>query len=239
MMEPGPTGSWSLPAVLARLADALDPHLDVIDTLDVLVQAAVRFTAAVGAGIVLADTGGLLHVVASTSERTTDVEETELGTSQGPCLDTYRMGQVVETPDLNAARDRWPVFVDVAAARGFHSGYAVPLTLRGEPLGALNMFFDRPDALTDLDAAVAQALAEFAIIGIVQRRTHQEHADRAAQLQHALDSRVLIEHAKGALSYERNVSIDRAFTMLRDHARRTRTRIRDVAEQVVARQLQI
>jgi AmiR/NasT family two-component response regulator len=73
----------------------------------------------------------------------------------------------------------------------------------------------------------------------VQRRTLQEHADRAAQLQHALDSRVLIEQAKGALSYQRNVTIDHAFAILRDHARRTRTRIRDVAEQIVTRQLQI
>jgi GAF domain-containing protein len=228
-----------LQAVFARLADALDPHLDVIDTMDLLVHAAVRFTTAVEAGIVLADAGGVLHVVASTSERTADVEEAELGTSQGPCLDSYRTGQVVETPNLDAGRDRWPTFVEVATARGFHSGYAVPLTLRGERLGALNMFFDRTDALTDQDAAVAQALAEFATIGIVQRRALQEHADRAAQLQHALDSRVLIEQAKGALAYQRGVSIDHAFTILRDHARRSSTRIRDVAEQIVTRQLQI
>jgi GAF domain-containing protein len=239
MWELGGPGSWSLPAVFARLADVLDPRLDVIDTMDLVVQAAVKFTSAVEAGIVLADPGGVLHVVASTSERTTDVEEAELGTSQGPCLDSYRTGQTVETPNLDAARDRWPVFVEVASARGFHAGYAVPLTLRGERLGALNMFLDRPDVLTDQDAAVAQALAEFATIGIVQRRALQEHADRAAQLQHALDSRVLIEQAKGALSYQRGVTIDHAFTILRDHARRTQSRIRDVAEQIVTRQLQI
>jgi hypothetical protein len=228
-----------LSAVFARLADALDPRHDVIDTMDLLVDAAVRFTPAVEAGIVLADVDGTLHVVGSTSERTTDVEEAELGTSQGPCLESYRSGRTVETPSLSAARQRWPDFVDVAEQRGFQAGYAVPLTLRGQHLGAMNLFFDRTDALTDADAAVAQALAQFATIGIVQRRSLQHHADRAAQLQHALDSRVLIEQAKGALAFQRSVSIDDAFKLLRDHARRTGTRIRDVAEQVVSRRLSI
>lgn len=101
------------------------------------------------------------------------------------------------------------------------------------------MFFDRTHALTDQDAAIAQALAQYATIGIVQRRALRQHADRAAQLQHALDSRVLIEQAKGALAYQRNVSIDHAFALLRDHARRTGTRIRDVAEQIVTHRLTI
>jgi hypothetical protein len=229
----------SLPAVFARLADALDPHLDVIDTMDLLVHAAVKFTSAVEAGTVLADPRGVLHVVASTSERTADVEEAELGISEGPCLDSYRTRETVETPSMDRAGNRWPTFVKVAAASGFRAGYAVPLILRGERLGALNMFFDRIEALTDQDAAVAQALTELATIGIVQRRTLQEHADLAAQLQHALDSRVLIEQAKGALSYQRNVPIDHAFKILRDRARGTNSRIRDVAEQIVNREIEI
>jgi GAF domain-containing protein len=237
--EPGAHSPVELSAVFARLADSLDPRYDVIDTMDLLVEAAVRFTSAVEAGIVLADEAGMLHVVASTSERTSDVEEAQLGTDEGPCLESYRSGHTVETPNLTAARERWPVFVRVAEERGFRAGYAVPMTLRGQHLGAVNLFFDRPDALTDSDAAVAQALAQFATIGIVQRRTLQEHADRAAQLQHALDSRVLIEQAKGALAYQRSVSIDEAFKLLRQHARSTGSRIRDVAEQVVSRRLSI
>jgi hypothetical protein len=228
-----------LSAVFARLADSLDPRHDVIDTMDLLVDAAVGFTPAVEAGIVLADADGTLHIMASTSERSSDVEEAELGTNQGPCLESYRSGRTVETPSLSAARQRWPDFVRVAEQRGFQAGYAVPLTLRGQRLGAMNLFFDRQDALTDADAAVAQALTEFATIGIVQRRSLQQHVDRAAQLQHALDSRVLIEQAKGALAFQRSVSIDEAFKLLREHARRTGTRIRDVAEQVVSRRLSV
>ena len=233
---------WSgdeLSTVFARLADSLDPRHDVIDTMDLLVHSAVTFTSAVECGIVLADGAGVLHVVGSTSERTSDVEEAELGTEQGPCLDSYRSGQVLETPDVSAARDRWPAFVRVAEERGFRAAYAVPLTLRGERLGAMNLFFDRVDALTDQDAAIAQALAEFATIGIVQRRALRHHADRAAQLQYALDSRVVIEQAKGVLAYQRSVSIDEAFKLLRQHARNTGARIHDVAERVVYQRLSL
>src|SRR4051794_2132628 len=108
-----PDDGWSggdLSIVFARLADSLDPHHDVIDTMDLLVQSAVNFTSAVECGIVLADHLGELHVVASTSERTSDVEEAEIGTQQGPCLDSYRSGQVVETPDVGASHERWPEF---------------------------------------------------------------------------------------------------------------------------------
>jgi GAF domain-containing protein len=233
---------WSgeeLSAVFAQLADSLDPRHDVIDTMDLLVQSAVNFTSAVECGIVLADGDGVLHVVASTSERTSDVEEAELGTDQGPCLDSYRSGLVVETPDVSASHGRWPIFARVAEQRGFRAGYAVPLTLRGQHLGAMNLFFDRTDAVTDRDAAVAQALAEFATIGIVQRRALQYHADRAAQLQHALDSRIVIEQAKGVLAFQRSVSIDEAFKLLRQYARNTNARIRDVAERIVYQRLSI
>lgn len=232
-------GGDGLPAVFARLADALDPSYDVIDTMDALVQAATHYTSAIEAGIVLADAAGNLHVVGSTSERASDIEEAELGTDEGPCLDSFRTGQIIETPDMSANRDRWPEFVPVAEQRGFLAGYAVPLTLRGHHVGALNLFFDRVDAVSDRDAAVAQALAAFATIGIVQRRALQDHVDRTAQLQHVLDSRIVIEQAKGALSAQRNVSIDEAFSILRRHARAAGTRLHDIAEQVVTRRLSL
>lgn len=228
-----------LTAVFTRLADALDPAYDVIDTMDLLVDAATRFTPAVDAGLLLADSDGRLHVVGSTSERASDIEETELGVDQGPCLDSFRSGSVVETTDLASSGERWPDFVPVALRRGLRSGYAVPLTLRGQHLGALNLFFDRVGALTDQDAAVAQALSDFATIGLVQHRALRERADRAAHLQHALDSRVVIEQAKGAVAFQRGVSIDEAFKILRQHARSINARLHDVAQQIVERRLSL
>jgi GAF domain-containing protein len=233
MDESGRSTDDDLRAVFVQLADALDPSRDVIDTMDLLVQSAVRFTAAVEAGIVLADADGALHVVGSTSERTSDVEEAQLGTHEGPCWESFRTARSVEISDIAEVTHRWPVFVRVAEERGFRSCHAVPLTLRGQHLGAMNLFFDQVGALTDPDAAITQALAQFATIGIVQRRALRQHAERAEQLQHALDSRVLIEQAKGALAYQRGVSIDEAFTLLREHARRHGARIRDIADQIV------
>ena len=230
---PGPPGSEKASAVFVQLADVLDPRHDVLDTMDLLVHSAVRFTAAVDAGIVLADADAVLHMIASTSERTSDVEEIQLETQQGPCWDSYRSGQTVEVLNLRAARERWPQFVLFAEQRGFRAGYAVPVTLRGQHLGALNLFLDRSAAFTDSDVAVAQALAQAATIGIVQRRALKQRADRFVQLQNALDSRVLLEQAKGALAYRRGVSIDEAFKLLREHARRTGARLRDVADEVV------
>ena len=141
------------------------------------------------------------------------------------------------TPVVSAVRARWPQFVRVAEQRGFHAGHAVPITLRGRHLGALNLFLDRPRVLTDSDAAVTQSLAQVATIGIVQRRVLQRHAQPSGQFQRALAGRVLIEQAKGALAYQRDVSIDEAFTLLRENARRTGKRIRDVAEQIVNRRV--
>jgi len=229
---PGPPGSEKASAVFVQLADVLDPRHDVLDTMDLLVHSAVRFTAAVDAGIVLADADAVLHMIASTSERTSDVEEIQLETQQGPCWDSYRSGQTVEVLNLRAARERWPQFVLFAEQRGFRAGYAVPVTLRGQHLGALNLFLDRSAAFTDSDVAVAQALAQAATIGIVQRRALKWRADRFT-LQDALESRVLLEQAKGALAYRRGVSIDEAFKLLREHARRTGARLRDVSNQIV------
>ncbi|WP_309102782.1 GAF and ANTAR domain-containing protein [Microbacterium sp.] len=237
--EPEVSARTALPRIFARLADALDPRYDVIDTMDFLVEAATHHTAATDAGLVLADVESNLHVVASTSERASEVEEMELGVEEGPCVDSFQTGQVVEARDLEASVVRWPEFVPIALRRGVRSGYAVPLVLRGQRLGALNMFYDRVDAVTDLDAAVAQALAEFATIGIVQHRALRASADRAAQLQHALDSRVVIEQAKGALAFRRSVSIDEAFRMLRQHARDAGLRLHDVAELIVSRRLSL
>lgn len=235
--EPGVPAD--LPAVFGHMAEALEPRYDLIDTMDLIVQSAGAFTAAVDAGIVLADSAGVLHLLASTSERTSDVEDVQVETLQGPCMDSYRFGQTVETPRLSAVRGRWPRFVQVAEQRGFRAGHAVPITLRGRHLGALNLFLDRPSVLTDSDSAVAQLLAQVATTGIVQRRVLQRHAQPGGQFQRALAGRILIEQAKGALAYQRDVSIDEAFTLLRAYARRTGARIRDVAEQVVNRRATI
>ncbi|MBO0985228.1 GAF and ANTAR domain-containing protein [Rathayibacter sp. SD072] len=219
--------------VFVALADALRPEHDVIDTLDTLVQAATRFTAAADAGIVLADADGVLHVMASTSERAAELEEEQLGTTEGPCLEAFHGGAVVESADL-AATDRWPDFSRTALERGFRAVHATPLRHRDRTLGAINLFTREPGPFSDNDIAVVQALADVATLGLVFSETLREQNDIAAQLQRALDSRVVIEQAKGVLAERQNISVDKAFTLLRAHARRTGAKLRDVAHGVVS-----
>src|ERR1700712_4422113 len=215
------------------LTDSLKPGLDVIDTMDVLVHVSTEFTAAVDAAIVLADTRGVLHVMASTSERTSEVEEAQLGTSEGPCLESFHSGRVVEITDLADETQRWPTFIRIAEDRGFKADHGFPLTLRGQTLGVLNLFSNEAAPLSNRDAALAQAMASVATISIVQKQTISRQVQINEQLQTALESRVLIEQAKGVLSQQHGVPIDHAFTMLRNYARSRGAKLHDTAEQIV------
>lgn len=229
----------TLADVFVTLADSLREGYDIVDTMDVLVHATTTFTAASEAGIVLADKAGTLHVVASTSERATDVEEEQLGANEGPCFDSFSGGETVDIDDIAATKDRWPRFAEVALSRGFKSAHAVPLTLRHETLGSLNILSDAAGPFGDRDAALVQALSSAATISIVQFQTFQRQSALAEQLQHALDSRVLIEQAKGVISQHRGISMNEAFAMLRSYARSRNQNLRDVSDKIVNRQLQL
>ncbi|MDF2444752.1 MAG: hypothetical protein JWR01_2955 [Subtercola sp.] len=225
--------------VFVMLADSLRPEHDVIDTMDILVQASTSFTSAVETGIVLADAHGVLHVVASSSERASEVEEVQLGQSEGPCLQSFQTGETVEIADITAEQTRWPTFAGVAEARGFLADHAVPLRLRGQTLGVMNLFSSERGPLSNRDAALVQAMADVATISIVQKQTVQHHVQVSEQLQYALDSRVLIEQAKGVISDQHGVPIDQAFVLLRSFARSNQARLHDVADRIVNRQLLI
>ena len=225
--------------VFVILADSLKADHDIIDTMDLLVEAATTFTSAIEAGIVLADPDGNLHIVASTSERTSDVEEEQLGTREGPCLDAFHSGDAVDVSDISATAEKWPHFVESSARSGFKAAHAVPLRLRTQILGSMNLFSTNVGALSDADAALVQALTDVATIGIIHQRADREHADVNQQLQHALESRIIIEQAKGFLAERHQLPIDGAFQLLRQHARSNHARLRDIALQVTTRQLSI
>lgn len=225
--------------IFVLLADSLKPEHDVIDTMDILVQAGTSFTSAVEAGIVLADARGVLHVVASTSERASEVEEVQLGTSEGPCLESFQTGDIVEVEDIPAEHGRWPTFAGIAEERGFLADLAVPLRLRGQTLGVMNLFSSGRGAMSYRDWALVQAMADVATISIVHTQALQHQVEVGGQLQYTLDSRVLIEQAKDVISQQHGVPIDQAFVLLRGFARNNQARLHDVADRVVNRQLLI
>ncbi|HAM27167.1 MAG TPA: transcriptional regulator [Microbacteriaceae bacterium] len=217
------------------LADTLVAGYDVVDLLQTLVEACADLLDASAAGLMLADKSGNLAVVASTSERSRLVEIMQLRFGLGPCVEAFTTGVVVEVDDLETGTARWPEFREEALAQGFRSVHAIPLRLRGSVIGTLNLFRNEPGLLTPEDASVAQGLADVATIGILHERTLRENSVAKEQLQHALDSRVVIEQAKGVIAQTREVDMDAAFSILRAYARNNNLNLHDVAARVVNR----
>lgn len=219
------------------LADTLVVGYDVVDLLQTLVEACADLLDASAAGLMLADSRGELSVVASTSEKSRLVELMQLSSGNGPCVESFSAGQLVMIDDIETVASQWPEFYREAHEQGFRAVHAVPLRLRGSVLGTLNLFLTQTGRLTAEDASVAQGLADVATIGILQERAARENDIARDQLQHALNSRVVIEQAKGVVAQTKSVDMDAAFNMLRQHARSNNLNLRDVAEQVVSRSL--
>jgi GAF domain-containing protein len=221
------------------LADTLVVGYDVVDLLHTLVTACAELLDASAAGLMLADSDGQLAVVASTSEKSRLVELMQLSSGNGPCVEAFTTGAVFELPDIATVAATWPAFYREAEAQGFKAVHAVPLRLRGKVLGTLNLFLTRTGRLTDEDASAAQGLADVATIGILHERAARENQIAREQLQYALNSRVVIEQAKGVIAQTHSVDMDAAFNTLRQYARSNNLNLRDVAEKVISRTLTI
>lgn len=222
-----------------HLSDTLVDEYDVIEFLHYLTESCIDLVAVDEAAVMLTAPSGTLQAVASSSERSRLLELFELQNRDGPCLDAFRHGTTVWSGDLAAEPERWPLFGPRAIADGFRSVHSVPLKLRHEVIGALNLLRVDSGVLIESDARLAKALADIATIGVLQERLVSESVSTASGLQTALTSRIRIEQAKGILSERSNISVDSAFDLLRAFARNNSLRLSDVAAQVVARSLDI
>jgi transcriptional regulator with GAF, ATPase, and Fis domain len=212
------------------LADTLVDDYDVIELLTRLVGYSVQLLDADAAGIMLADPAGVLRSVAFSNKDARLTELMQLQANQGPCVDCYRTGGPVTVADLAEATSRWPGFATAAtAAPVFRAVHALPLRLRGEAIGALNLFRRHTGSLPADDAALGQALADVATIAILQERAIRRAEVLTEQLQVALNSRVIIEQAKGVLAQHSGMPMDQAFDQLRGYTRAHNRRLADVA----------
>jgi GAF domain-containing protein len=222
-----------LARTLVELADNLVDDFDIVELLTTLTDRCLEVLDIAAAGIMLVAPDGELRVMTSSSEAMRVVEVFELQSQEGPCLDCYRAGEAVVNHDLAAAHSRWPGFAAVALQAGFRSADAVPMRLRSQIIGALNLFRSEPGALNDSDVIVAQALADVATIALLQHRTAVAAEVVNEQLTGALNSRILIEQAKGIIAERHHLDMEQAFSRLRTHARNSNQRLSALALAVV------
>jgi GAF domain-containing protein len=218
---------------LVALADTLVTGFDLGDFLDTLAERCVEVLDIAAAGLMLADPRGALRVVASSDERVHLLELFELQNEEGPCLDCWRTGEPVVNEVVGAQGGRWPRFGAEAHAAGFRSVHALPMRLREQTIGALNLFRDDLGALDEADVLAGQAMADVATIGILHERALLEARVLSEQLQAALNNRVIIEQAKGMLAAQANVDLGHAFRMMRFYARNNNLGLSEVARGVL------
>ncbi|MEU4994809.1 GAF and ANTAR domain-containing protein [Streptomyces sp. NPDC021622] len=224
-----------LSAAFVDLADTLVRDFDVIGFLHTLAEHCVDLLDVSAAGVLLTTPDGQVVDAAASDEQTRMLEMNGIEWDEGPCRDCVLGGlQVPDVPlDTDKARKRWPRFAPYAVELGLTSVVAAPLRLHDQVIGALNLFRSEPGPLEAPQLRLGQALADTATIGVLQQRAVSEQMVVTAQLQSALDSRIVIEQAKGYLAHRRRTGVEEAFTVLRQYARSHNARLTDIARQVL------
>jgi ANTAR domain-containing protein/GAF domain-containing protein len=218
--------------VFIEMADTLVDDFDVLEFLHTLTERCVQLLGVTAAGLMVTDGAGKLRVVAASSERTRLLELFELQTDEGPCVECFHSAAAVSVENLPTA-GRWPRFTAAASEVGFAAVHALPMRLRSDVIGALNLFGTEPGALAGEKLRIGQALADIATVGLLQQRAIRARDVLAEQLQAALNSRVLIEQAKGLLAERLQVDVEQAFAILRSTARNRNQRLSDLAQALV------
>jgi GAF domain-containing protein len=223
-----------LSKIFVEVADTLVDDFDLLDFLHMLTVRTAGLVGASAVGLLLADQRGRLQFMAASDERARVLEVFQVQASEGPCFDAFRSGTPVLNADLQAEGQRWPDFSRHALAAGFRSVHAFPMRVRREIIGALNVFGSMVGgSFDDADVQIVQALTDVAAIGLLQERAIRRGEVLTEQLQGALNSRIVIEQAKGAIAQAHGLSVDAAFTALRGYARRTNRKLTEVAQDML------
>ncbi|MFY0408048.1 ANTAR domain-containing protein [Solicola sp. PLA-1-18] len=218
---------------LVEAADTLVSDFDLVDFLHTVTENVALVSGADAVGLMLADSHDQLQFMAASNRDGKLLELIQMGLQEGPCPDCYRSGDPVVNTDLEADGDRWPGFSARALAGGYRSVHAFPLRLRGDSVGAMSIFGDTTDPFAEDEVVAVQALADIATISILQDRAIARAEALTEQLQGALNSRIVIEQAKGAIALLAGVSVEEAFVLLRAHSRRHGLLLSEVARQTV------
>ncbi|HET9873042.1 MAG TPA: GAF and ANTAR domain-containing protein [Propionibacteriaceae bacterium] len=218
-----------LAAAIAEVADTLVDDFDVIDFLHLVAARAAELVDAAAVGLLLRDEERNLQFVAGSQQVAEMLEQLQVHNDEGPCVEAFRNGAPVTNTDLGSAADQWPHFAPAAAAAGFTGVHAMPMTLRDQVIGGVNLFTSDGRTLDPADLRIVRAFAHVATVGLLQERAIQQASLLTSQLERALSSRLVIEQAKGAIAQRHGVTVDEAFTALRGYARRNHHKLTDLA----------
>jgi GAF domain-containing protein len=223
-----------LATIFVEIADTLVDEFDLLEFLNMLTERAAGLVGAAAVGLMLADQRGRLEFMAGSDENVRLVELFQLQNQEGPCLEAFQAGAPVINVDLGAAAGQWPQFAPRATAAGFRSVHAFPLRLREQVIGALNVFGNTTGGdLAERDVPIIQSLADVATIALLQERAIRRGEELTEQLQGALNSRIVIEQAKGVIAQVRGVTVDEAFAVIRAYARSHNHRLVDLSHTIV------
>ncbi|MFZ0013910.1 MAG: GAF and ANTAR domain-containing protein [Acidimicrobiia bacterium] len=211
------------------------------DLIEMSFQLAERVTEALGVegtGVSVADQSGDLKYVSATSEPIVTMEEIQEKIQEGPCVMAFRTQQPMVVADI-ADIEGWADYKETATELGLGAVIGYPLSYDGARLGALNIYASHPRSWTDDDLDVLGVFGDMAAAYLVRSSQLAESRELAKQLQGALDSRVLIEQAKGVLANEYGIGVDDAFERLRQHSQDQNLKLIEVSRRVVESGLKI
>lgn len=180
----------------------------------------------------MVDRDGSLKFVTATSQPIIEIEEAQEGAQQGPCVNAFQTQKPMAIPNI-ADRPEWPLYTDTAHRLGLRAVVGFPLSYGGESLGAINVYNAEPREWTDDDLDVLGVFADMATAYLARTSELAEARQLADQLERALDSRVIVEQAKGIVASQHGVTVDEAFQLLRTHSRNNRIRLSQLADAVV------
>lgn len=222
-----------LTTVLSEFAQTLTGRFEVSEVLYRLAEHVITILDVRGAGVSVVDEHGQLRPVTGINELTLTLESVEEQFQEGPCVDAFKQGDVIAVEEIERDLDRWPKWASEAMRHSVHAVLGIPLRVRDESIGAMNIYNSEPRKWREMDIRVARVLTDMAASYVANASELEESRRTTEQLREALESRIIIEQAKGVISVDQRCSVDDAFTLLRDHSRRHNVSLRAVAEAVV------
>jgi GAF domain-containing protein len=219
-------------AALGELGRFRFGEMRVEDALHEIVHTTHRMFDVDGAGLMLIDSEQHLRSVAASDSRLAHLEELQIEHSEGPCIAAYEDKELVGVEDLTHDT-RWPKFSNAATARRVRAVLASPLPYNQDAVGVVAVVSERTRPWSAEGELALLAFTDLSALLIASMMQNQQHSELATQLQGALDSRQIIEQAKGVLVGRHGISPRTAFEQLRAQARSERRKVAALCAEVV------